>query len=156
MVHSSKRDLWIVVAVAGSLVVLIGVTIQHMMVRGNDPATWIVGGVTVAYLLILALFAWPISYEVTPDSLVVCSGLTRWRVPLAAIQEVRPTRSPLSAPAWSLDRLRIDYRKNEKLAFQLISPQDKQLFLQDLAQADKGLELQGDTLIRRSGGERTT
>ncbi len=42
---------------------------------------------------------------------------SRGKIPLAAIDEVRPTRNPMSAPAGSLDRLRIDYSHHGQKRF---------------------------------------
>ena len=73
-------------------------------------------------------------------------------ITLASIDEVRPDRNPASAPAWSLDRLRVDYRKNGEHAFIMISPEDKDAFVEELARAAPGLEMRGDRLVRESRG----
>jgi hypothetical protein len=71
-------------------------------------------------------------YGLTETHLIVRYGLVRQRVALADITAVAPTRSPLSSPALSLDRLRITYGtgvfKNV-----MISPADKKQFLVELA-----------------------
>ncbi|PYS44061.1 MAG: hypothetical protein DMF71_05100 [Acidobacteria bacterium] len=69
-------------------------------------------------------------------------------IPLGAIDEVRPDRNPASAPAWSLDRLRIDYRSDDQPVSILISPADKVLFMQDLMAG--GMKMRGDHLVRES------
>ena len=74
----------------------------------------------------------------------------RWRVPLADIQEVTPTRSAASAPALSLDRLRVEYLKGSESRALLVSPSDKWAFMRDLADATPGLELRGDRVVRIS------
>jgi hypothetical protein len=80
---------------------------------------------------------------------VVRSGQLRWRVPLAAIQAVHPTRSPLSAPALSLDRLRVEYRVNGRQKQIVISPADRAGFYDSLVAAAPGLVKEGDRLRRR-------
>lgn len=50
------------------------------------------------------------------------------RVPLREIRLVRSTRNPLSSPALSLDRLRIEYGRRAIM----ISPDDKARFLEEL------------------------
>ncbi len=69
------------------------------------------------------------SYVLTDDSLRVRSGPFRWRVPLREIRAVAPSRSLLSGPALSLDRLRIDHGRARSL---LISPKDRERFLSEL------------------------
>src|SRR5205807_8834563 len=78
--------------------------------------------------------------------LIVRFGPLSTSLPLDRIVEVFPTHNPLSAPAPSLDRLRINYqRKNGRMWFALISPKDKEAFVRDLASAAPHL--------RSAGGE---
>jgi hypothetical protein len=94
-------------------------------------------------VLIVTLLAWPTRYELHEHELVIRSGVIRYRIPYSDIRAVTPSRNPLSAPAWSLDRLRID----RKRGFALISPQDKDGFLRALAERARQLTLQGDRLV---------
>ena len=74
----------------------------------------------------------------------------RWRIPLDQIIEVYPTHNPLSSPALSLDRLRINYKRpSGKTWWVMISPKEKEQFLDDLAKA-AGLEKDGNRLVRRN------
>jgi hypothetical protein len=88
--------------------------------------------------------AYPVSYEITQSELIIRSGLTRNSIEISSIESVKPSRNPLSSPAWSLDRLRIDYRRKDKLTFLLISPEEKSAFLNELVFKTNGLSLQGD------------
>src|SRR5207248_40920 len=84
---------------------------------------------------------------ITSAELIVrCGVLMNRHIPLGAIDEVRPDRNPASAPAWSLDRLRIDYRSDDQPVSILISPADKVLFMQDLMAG--GMKMRGDHLVR--------
>jgi hypothetical protein len=65
-------------------------------------------------------------------------GICRQRIPLADISEVHPTHNLLSAPALSLDRLHVQHGHGLFKAV-MISPADRNLFLDDLAQK-AGLE----------------
>ena len=65
----------------------------------------------------------------TEHDLLVRSGPFRWRVPLGQIHSVTPTRNPLSSPALSLDRLRIEYGDGKWI---LISPRERERFLEAL------------------------
>jgi hypothetical protein len=88
----------------------------------------------------------PIRYGLGDNQLVVRFGLCHHRVSLADILEVRPTHNPLSAPALSLDRLRVQYGQGFFKAV-LISPADRNGFLDDLART-AGLKREGDRLVR--------
>jgi len=68
------------------------------------------------------------SYTLTSGHLVVRSGPFRRRIPIADIVEVTPTTNPLSAPALSLNRLRVTSRG----ASVTISPADRGRFVADL------------------------
>lgn len=69
------------------------------------------------------------SYRIDASTLTVRSGPLRWVIALSQIESVRPTREARSAPALSLDRLRISYAGGRQL---LVSPKDKEEFLRHL------------------------
>jgi len=74
-------------------------------------------------------------YTLGYGQLVVLSGPFKWRIPVADITSITPTSNPLSSPALSLDRLRIDYGKGKSL---MISPRDKEQFVRDMEEATRG------------------
>jgi len=76
-------------------------------------------------------------YTLEATYLLAQSGPFKWVVPLADIKSITPSNNPLSSPALSLDRLRIDYGKGRML---LISPRDKEQFLQDVEAARRAVD----------------
>lgn len=52
----------------------------------------------------------------------------------SAILRVHPSRNPLSSPAWSLDRIAIHYRENNRRGYALISPVRREEFMTLLGQ----------------------
>jgi membrane protein YdbS with pleckstrin-like domain len=68
-------------------------------------------------------------YELSETTLRVRSGPWRWDIPITDIRAIVPTRSPLSSPALSLERLRIEYGTGRSL---MISPVDPERFLRAL------------------------
>ena len=153
MIYPTKKDWWIVLAVVASLLALIVVGIYRLGTGRNDPGTWIVLGVVVFYAVVLLVFAYPMNYEITPSSLVIRCGLLRCEISLSDVEKVYLSRSLLCSAAWSLDRLRVDYRKKGKVAFTLISPENREEFLTELAQTAQGLEREGDQIVRKEGDE---
>lgn len=149
MVHPTEKDLWLLLAAWGPLPVIFVVAIHRLLTSGCDQAFWILGGLVVFYLGIMLVCAWPVSYEIAPECLIVRSGVTRQEIPLSDIRKVSPSNNLLSAPAWSVHRLRVDYRKGGKERFQLISPESRETFLDEMARA-AGLEHDGDGLVRSS------
>ena len=102
------------------------------------PATvwWAVGGVSLFVITLIRVTAWPVEYAIEDDVLRIRSGFVSYRIVLGSIVRVEPTRSILSAPAWSLDRLRIVFRAGKGLETALmISPADKKEFVHALEEA---------------------
>lgn len=66
-------------------------------------------------------------YTVESDHVLVRSGPFRWRIAAASITRIAPTRSSLSSPALSLDRLRIEYEGGRKSL--MVSPLEPEQFV---------------------------
>lgn len=64
-------------------------------------------------------------YTIETGTLRIVSGPFKWIIPLDEVKEVRASRSVLSSPALSLNRLEIRYGKNKSI---LVSPKDLQGF----------------------------
>ncbi len=153
MIHPvfiSKKDPAIVIFACLFLFVCILGGIQQLTLGG-----WVSSLVGLGALLVGAgysLLNWPVRYELTSQALTVRGGLVRWNIPLDSIIEVWPSRNPISAPAWSFARLRINYRKNGKNYFVLISPVEREVFLRKLAEASPGLVREGEHLTSKDEG----
>jgi hypothetical protein len=128
----SKIDGWfiplMVISVAGLIVALGGVMLSPMPWFLRVIAT--VAIVAIMYLLV-AVFR-NTYYEIVGTDLLVRSGPLKWTIPVADIQEITPSRNILSAPALSLDRLKIRFGKR---VFILVSPDDKDGFLRVIRDA---------------------
>jgi Bacterial PH domain len=136
LIHRSKKDAWLVsliwLSVLVPLMIGIPLLIASDVSRSLGLALTIIGANTA---LVILLLTYPLRYEILSSELTVRCGLRRWRIPLSSIQDVRPTRNSSSAPAWSLDRVQIDYLKDEETRSILISPKDKSAFMRELASA---------------------
>lgn len=145
-VFPSKIDIWLVVLLGGSLLLaLAGVLTAAASV--DDPAVWLGLAMTVAVGAFVVWLFRTTRYELDGRELVVRSGPFRWRIDLAAVESVTPSRNPLSSPALSLDRLQIRYGKGR---FLLVSPAERERFLAALVRAEPALERHGDELRRRA------
>lgn len=134
IVHKSKIDAWLVAVLAVVIIVsLFGAAIAF----SEGSVTSVVLAAFIAGISI-GLPIWLLAttrYKLYGDQLIVQSGPFKWRVPVTEITRVVPTSNPLSSPALSLDRLRIDYGRGASL---MISPRDKDKFLRDLEDARRG------------------
>jgi hypothetical protein len=105
--------------------VIIGTPLPGLLESGQYTSLAILG---CSALFALGLPVWLLfstHYTITPDLLTVRCGPFSWQIPRAAIHSVGPTRSALSGPALSLDRLEIRYGRGNAV---LVSPMDKTAF----------------------------
>jgi len=146
-VFTSKKDAWLVSLIWGSAILplLAGLLIVWTDARAGS---YLITISVITFTLILAA-SFPLYYELTEQDLVIRSGLFRWKVPLDGIEEIRPTRSILSAPALSLDRLLIRFRSRKGgFGAAMISPRDQAGFLREVAARTPGMMFVGDRLVR--------
>ena len=138
----SKRDAWLVAVLWLASLVDFGIAAWLASGPGGAPAWLAPLLVAVGVFQVDALYR--THYTLDGDTLLIRASFFRWRVPLAAIESIEPTRNPLSSPACSLDRLLIRYGKNRIM----ISPLDQAGFLRALAQRAPQVELGGGAARR--------
>ncbi len=130
-VYRSKIDVWLIVVLGFAM--LAALYSAGQTVLSNTP-----GAILIALLVAavgVGLPAWLLlstRYTLEASSLLVQSGPFKWAIPLADIKNITPSNNPLSSPALSLDRLRIEYGNRNAL---MISPKDKEQFLLDIEAA---------------------
>ncbi len=134
-VYRSKVDTWLLVLMVVLMACSMAVALAGAGFIASNRASsgWVVAVLTA--LVGAGLPFWILvstSYELASGTLQVRCGPLRIRVPLSEITRITPSRSPLSSPALSLDRLRIEYGQGKSL---MISPRDKEQFLLDLRAA---------------------
>jgi hypothetical protein len=126
----SKIDRWLAAVIVGAAIVSLGTVVavaiaaSLLLALTLGPLIFLIGGALPLWVLTAT------SYTLDASDLHVRSGPFRWKVPLREIRGIAPTRSPLSSPALSLDRLRIDFGGR----WIMVSPDDKDRFLAELRQ----------------------
>ncbi|MEO9301136.1 PH domain-containing protein [Acinetobacter pittii] len=129
MKFRSKIDWWLLlifVVITAIILMKIYEANHHYSLASNFPHL-------IIYSLIIFLIWLPIFntyYVVENNTLMIKSLVFRWKINIDDITQIEPTHNPLSSPALSLDRLKIYYIKNEKIATVMISPKNKEAFLQ--------------------------
>lgn len=129
IMYRSEIDTWILVVFIVSVVVSIGAGALVVSLVSSAKA-WILAVLIAAPGSILPI--WLVAttyYKIEADHLFISCGPVEKRVPLSEITGITPTNNPLSSPALSLDRLRIDYGQGQSV---MISPRDKDGFIRDL------------------------
>ena len=122
----SKVDRWIFVLL---IIVIIGqvIAVGSAALQADDPLA--TTGMILAMVGVVGLMFWLLVgtyYTVERGIIRIVSGPFRWKVPIDDITSVTATRSPLSSPALSLDRICIRYGKRRRI---MISPADRDGFL---------------------------
>jgi hypothetical protein len=122
----SKIDRWIYVLM---IFVIVGqiVAVGSAALQAGDPLA--TTGLIMVMIGVAGLMVWLLvgtHYTVDRGMVRIVSGPFRWKVPVDQITSVTATKSPLSSPALSLDRICIRYGKRRRI---MISPADKAGFL---------------------------
>jgi len=134
IVYKSKTDTWLLAVLALSIAVSLFAAIATLF--AGTAAAWPVAafiaviGVGLPIWLLLST-----RYTLESHQLKVHSGPFKWHIKVADITSITPSSNPLSSPALSLDRLRINYGSGRSL---MISPRNKEQFIRDIEAARRG------------------
>jgi len=121
----SKVDAWLVAVVAGAALLPLGVGVG-LAILGQAKGVILLSGWGAVMGLMIYVLSWPMRYTLRADHLHIQSGQLQWSIPYASIRGAVPSRNPLSGPAWSLRRVRIDQADG---SFILVSPADRESFI---------------------------
>ncbi len=123
--YKSAVDWWLAVILAACPLYCIVMGLYFLAVAPEAALYSILAGLLVAGITILFL---PCRYTLEEDHLFIRSGIYKQRIPYRSIKDVSFTSSPLSAPAFSLKRLRIEHDRGTVL----ISPAKREAFIEAL------------------------
>ena len=146
---ATRIDNWLLAILAGVGIISVA---SVLLSASQDSEAAVVSAVllTFTFGLVFAL-AVPTHYTVTDQELKIRSGVIQYRIPLDSIQRVYPTRNPLAAPAWSIDRLGVEYKRGKRKSLALISPARREQFL-ELLMERTALKREGEELRRGDSG----
>lgn len=117
----SKVDGWFRLLLSGIAFSAVGIGIAlYRAVPGTESALAL--AVCVLSALMIAWILVDTGYVITRTELRIRSGPFRWRIPRERITAVNESRTLLSGPALSLDRLQIRMGKWRSI---VVSPEDK-------------------------------
>lgn len=131
MKFRSKIDWWLLlifVVITANIIFKIYQEVHHSSIGTNFSHLMIYSLV----ILVIWLPVFNTYYVVENNTLIIKSLVFRWKININDITQIEPTHNPLSSPALSLDRLKISYMKNGRIAKVMISPKDKEGFLNTL------------------------
>jgi hypothetical protein len=131
VVFKTRIDTWLFIVLMCAVVACLYAAAE--IVPRVDDIGVIVAGVIIGALAIgAALPLWVVlttRYRLGDDALDIRCGPFAWIVPIKDITDIAPSRSILSSPALSLDRLCISYGNGRAI---LISPEPRAQFLRSL------------------------
>lgn len=129
----SGVDTWILLLLGGTYLGTLAV-LAYALLTEFSTLTVVMTLITLVALFLPLGLLFPLYYELGETHLLVRCGIQRWEIPYERIENVEPSRSWLSAPAFSLDRLRIDYRLTSYRQSVLISPEPRDEFIAALTE----------------------
>lgn len=141
--YKSKVDLALFIPTVG---IMLGATLLTVILplKQPDPTGSLVGlGIALFMLVCTALciqLFLATYYAIDSAMLTIHGGLLykRKKIPIASIRKIEETRTFVSAPAPSLDRLEIFYNRFDSV---VISPKDKLGFIAELLKLNPEIEV---------------
>ncbi len=124
----STIDAWLVAVVVAAFVATVYPLVE--LSHESTAALAVAICATLALPLVLWLVVLPCRYVLTDDHLLICFGRFRRRIPYRDITAVARSRSPVSAPALSLRRVKVSTGRQGCL----VSPSDRERFIDLLQQ----------------------
>lgn len=130
--YKSKVQLSIMLPLA-----LILISVEIIMLINH---VWPQALLVVFVILFVIYLYFDTSYTITDNGKLIIKGgfLIKREIDIRFIKKVKATNNPLSAPAFSLDRIEVSYNRYDTV---LISPEDKSEFIQQLKQFNSDIIL---------------
>jgi hypothetical protein len=131
MIFRSKIDLW--------LIVLLSVVALSTILPLFWQFSWLLFVIDVAEIVLLYDMFFHTYYRIEGSRLIVKNGSAlTFTYDISSIQSVSPTRTLLSAPALSLDRLKLTMKGGETV---VISPKDKDGLIRELLNVNPEIKI---------------
>jgi len=126
-IYKSKVDWW--------LIVLFGGVFGYPIIQGILTNEYFLSVLFAFVLFLFFLFSKTIKYKIEGENLMI------WytKIEIKSIRKIYRTKNPLSSPALSLDRIAIVYNKYDEI---LISPKERNEFIDELLKINPGIEIQ--------------
>ena len=118
--------------VSVTLVLIICLIMGCILVPYAIKSLWIPFTIILVFHFLFLFMLANIKYVITESQLIIDQSLGKWGkevIDISTIKSIEPTHTILSAPASSLDRLRISYNKYDEI---VISPRRKEEFISQL------------------------
>ncbi len=126
-VYRSKIDWW--------LIIIIFIVFCYPIIDGILTKEYLLSAVFAGILFLVFLMFKSIKYKIEGENLHIW-----WtKIDIKTIRKIYSTNNPLSSPALSLDRIAVVYNKFDEV---LISPREREAFVQELVKINPNIEVQ--------------
>ena len=127
--------------VSVTLVLIISIIVGCTLVPLIINSKWILFFIDLLVYAILLYLMLSIKYEINDSQLIIHQTMGKMIIDINTIKSIEPTHTILSAPASSLDRLRISYNKYDEV---VISPRRKEEFIRQLQSINPQITVKGE------------
>lgn len=140
MTYKSKIDKWLIAVVAIAIAGTIA-SVVIPLISSFSIAALVIGIIYSALITTLLVgIMRDTKYIIDGEVLIIrCTFLMHYKIDINSIREISDTRSIISAPALSLDRIKI----KSKGGIAIISPADKTAFVSALKQINPAIKITG-------------
>lgn len=130
MKFKSAVDRWYYFTIVASILIIVGVVFPAF----SSGQMSLVEAVILSFVLALPIWLLISTYyKVSDELLIVRTGVFTWKIKLKDIHSVKSSRSLLSSPALSLNRLKVSYNGNKSV---LVSPKNVDEFLRAIGHGE--------------------
>ena len=112
-----------------TLILIISLIMGCILISLAVSSKWIPFFIDLLLYISLVYLMVSIKYEINESQLIIHQAMGKMVIDINTIKSIEPTHTILSAPASSLDRLRISYNKYDDI---VISPRRKEEFIRQL------------------------
>ena len=115
--------------VSVTLILIISIIMGCILISLAVSSKWIPFFINLLLYVSVVYLMVSIKYEINESQLIIHQAMGKMVIDINTIKSIEPTHTILSAPASSLDRLRISYNKYDDV---VISPRRKEEFIRQL------------------------
>ena len=112
-----------------TLILIISIIMGCILISLAVSSKWIPFFIDLLLYVSLVYLMVSIKYEINDSQLIIHQAMGKMVIDINTVKSIEPTHTILSAPASSLDRLRISYNKYDDV---VISPRRKEEFIRQL------------------------
>mgnify|MGYP001953239096 CR=1 FL=1 len=137
MEFSSKKDMWMRMIIWALIGVFIWIFYESTFIEFNLVGIIVM---TIMIGLLLSIWFWT-RYKIEQGILKISYGPIKKSIDIQDIQSIRLTVNPFTAPALSMYKIEINYRKYKTIS---ISPINQERFIKELQKLNPKIRIMGN------------